>query len=201
MAPADNLYSRFVGFTKVILPLMAVALLSTLFLFARNNGGSTEIPISELEALAREQRITAPEFSGVAADGSVIKISARFAKPEDGSMESLSISEPTLTLDASDGTSLKIFAGEGVIDGASRTARLAGLARLETSSGYLMETTSLSADLDTGRIKSDGRLAIMAPFGELEAGRVEILVTSSGTGQEMRFTNGVRLLYKTNKIE
>lgn len=201
MAPADNLYSRFVGFTKVILPLMAVALLSTLFLFARNNGGSTEIPISELGTLAREQRITAPEFSGVTADGSVIKISARFAKPEDGSMESLSISEPTLSLDASDGTSLRIFAGEGVIDGASRTARLAGLARLETSSGYLMETTSLSADLDTGRIKSDGRLAIMAPFGELEAGRVEILVKSSGTGQEMHFTNGVRLLYKTDTIE
>lgn len=201
MASADNFHSKLVNWTKVILPLMAIGLLSTLFLFARSTQDGTDIPIAELTEMAEEQRITSPEFSGIAADGSVIEISAKHAKPEDATLNRLNITNPSLTLDAADGTSLKIFAGEAEIDGFEKVAKLSGLARLETSSGYFMETTSLLAELDTGRILSDGRLAILAPFGELEAGKVEIMVTSENTGQQMHFTNGVRLLYKADNVQ
>ena len=82
------------------------------------------------------------------------------------------------------------------MDGRSNEARLSGLARVETTSGYLMETNGLFADLSSGRIVSDGALKILAPFGEIEAGQVEIEVTSSDEGQQMHFSNGVRMLYQ-----
>ena len=200
MVAADNTYSRFVGWAKVILPLMALGLLSTLFLFARGTTDPGEIPFAKINDLAREQRINAPEFSGVANDGSIIEVTARSAQPHQGRLDSLSFSEPRLTLDALDGTSLTIVAGEGVLDGESNSAEMTGLVRVETTSGYLMETAGLTANLSSGEIRSDGNLKILAPFGELEAGGVEILVTSSEEGQQMHFTNGVRMLYQAQPL-
>ena len=106
-----------------------------------------------------------------------------------------------VTLDAVDGTSLTIFAGAGVLDGPNQQARLDGLARLETSSGYMMETAGLLADLETGQVTSLGRLEVQAPFGSLTAGQVDILVTSEGEGQQMRFTDGVKLVYDPANAE
>ena len=195
VATYDNLHSRLVSWAKIILPLCALALLSTLFLFARGANDPTDIPVAEIDALAREQRITAPSFSGVETDGSLITIKAQSAQPESGSLGELTITSPLLTLDASDGTSLTIVAGEGALSSTAQTARRSGLARLETSSGYLMETTELRADLSSGEIQSLGPLAIKAPFGELTAGLVRISLGKDNAGQQMHFTQGVNMIY------
>ena len=195
MATYDNAYSRFVGWTKLILPLAALALLSTMFLFSRASTNTAEIPFSEINKLAQKQQITAPTFSGVATDGSLITITAQAARPENGDLAQLSITEPELILNASDGTNLTILAGVGEIDSANSAARLSGLARLETSSGYKMETTELIADLNTGTVDSLGPLAIIAPFGEITAGLVRIEIGENGSGQQMHFTEGVNMIY------
>ena len=62
MAVADNTYSRVVGWLKILLPLGALALLSTLFLFARGIAPVGEIPYAELEEIAREARISDPRL-------------------------------------------------------------------------------------------------------------------------------------------
>lgn len=191
----DNFHSRLVGWTKIILPLMALALLSTLFLFAKGSNDGTEIPFARLNELARDQRISEPEFSGVAGDGSIIEIAAQSAQPKDGNLDYLSVTAPQLSLDAVDGTSLRIIAGEGIINSAAKQATLTGLARLETSSGYLMETQGLLADLESGVIESLGPLEIHAPFGQITAGHIAIMIGSENTGQQMYFTKGVRMLY------
>ncbi len=193
MTENTGMRSRVIGWLKILLPLAALALLSTLFLFAQDPGETPAIPFAELDRLAREQRITAPRFSGVADDGSVIAITAQSAKPE--ADDGLTILAPQLSLNAPDGTRLTIKAGSGSLDSLTQTAELAGLARLETSSGYLMETQALTADLTTGQITSAGPLEIQAPYGSITAGLVTILASTDGTGQRMDFTNGVRLLY------
>ncbi len=193
MAPDSNFHSKLVGWFKILLPLAALALLSTLFLFARSPAEEPAISFAELDKLAQEQRITAPRFSGVSDDGAVIAITAATAKPEPN--ESLTITGPTLSLAAPDGTQLTVKAGFGTINTANQTAELGGLARLETSSGYVMETEGLTADLTTGEITSTGPLEIQAPYGDVKAGKVTILAASDGTGQRMDFTGGVKLLY------
>ena len=98
-------------------------------------------------------------------------------------------------MNASDGTSLTIRAGSGVLDNTAQHAELTGLARLEASSGYVMETAGLSADLKLGRFRSHGALEIQSPFGALTAGQVDIYSADSDLGQQMHFTNGVNLIY------
>jgi lipopolysaccharide export system protein LptC len=58
-----------------------------------------------------------------------------------------------------------------------------------------METNGLVAELDSGLVTSDGLLEIHAPFGELTAGKVTFQTATQEEGQQMLFTDGVRLLY------
>lgn len=195
MAAPANFHSTLVGWLKILLPLAALSLLSTLFLLARDDNGPSDIPFADIDAAAKEQRIAAPRFSGLTEAGDTIQITADTAMPDPDGGSSLTINRPSLTLNATDGTSLHVAAGRGTVDSAANKAHLSGLARLETSSGYTMETAGLNADLETGIVTSDGALEIQAPYGQLTAGQVTIHVDDSGMGQQMDFTNGVKLIY------
>lgn len=188
----ENFHTQLVSFLKITLPLAALALMSTVFLFARVPSPETTIPYAELEQLAREPRLSGAQVSGVAADGSVISLSARTARPMGDILTAEFLSA---VIDSTDGTHIDIRAGTGEINRSERTARLTGLARIETSNGYEMETAGISADLATGRIISDGALEVQAPFGSLTAGQLIIETPTEGGGQVMLFQNGVRLVY------
>lgn len=196
MGGNDNLYSAMVGWAKILLPLCALALLSTLFLFARGHNEPTEITFAEVEAIAREQRLSSPRFSGVTDDGAILSIEARAARPDLTQPDTVNIDDLQMRMDNPSGSYLTVTATEGELDGRSRLARFLGLARLETSSGFQMETNGLIAELDTGLVTSDGLLEIHAPFGQLTAGQVTFQVSAENTGQQMLFTDGVRLLYE-----
>jgi len=188
----DEGYSQFVGLLKVTLPLAALALMSTVFLFARAPSPDSAIPYAEIEDIAREPRLSGPQLSGVADDGSIITVGARSAKPQDGI---LIVEALTAHIAAADGTTIDIRAGSGEIDNARNSARLTGLTNLQTSNGYQMETSGLRADLTTGRIVSEGALEVQAPFGDLTAGQLIIETPDQASGQVMLFQNGVRLVY------
>jgi len=188
----ENLYSQFVGFLKITLPLAALALMSTVFLFARAPSQETTIPYAEINELAQEPRLSGAQISGVANDGSIIELTARVARP-DGDL--LTVETMVAAIDTVDGTRIDITAGNGQIDNTNRIARLSGLARLETSNGFEMETVGLTANLDTGQIFSDDALEVQAPFGSLTAGRLLIETPDGAAGQVMLFQEGVRLIY------
>jgi lipopolysaccharide export system protein LptC len=188
----ENFYSQLVGFLKITLPLAALALMSTVFLFARGPTQDSQIPYAEIEEIAREPRLSGAHVSGVADDGSIIEVSAQTARPQG---DLLSVEDMTASINAADGTQIDIRAGMGEIDNAAKTARLSGLARLETSNGYEMETTGLTTNLTTGRIISDGPIEVQAPYGSLTAGQLVIETPDDSTGQVMLFQNGVRLVY------
>ena len=195
MGGKDNLYSQVVGLAKIILPIGALALLSTLFLFARGKNDPTAIDLAEVTEIAREQRLSAPKYSGVTDDGAVLAISAASAHPRDGDPDTVDIDDIRMRMENPSGSVLAVTATTGKLDGPAKIAQFTGLVRLETSTGYEMETNGLIAELETGTVTSDGLLEIHAPFGELTAGQVTFQVSADNTGQQMLFTNGVKLIY------
>ena len=188
----DNLYSQFVGFLKITLPLAALALMSTVFLFARAPTQDSAVPYAEIEEIAREPRLSGAQVSGVADDGSVIQLTAETARPLG---DVLLVETMFASIDAVDGIHIDIRAGQGEINNATRIALMTGLARVVTSNGYEMETAGITANLTTGQIISDGALEIQAPFGYLTAGQMIIETPEGMDGQVMLFQNGVRLVY------
>jgi lipopolysaccharide export system protein LptC len=191
----DNIYSQIVSLAKIILPIGAIGLLSTLFLFARAPGESTEIDMAEVSEIAREQRLSAPRFSGVTNDGAILAISARAAHPNPADPSIVITDGMRLHMDNPDGSTIEVTTANGELNGAEKTAHFLGLARLETSTGYAMETNGITVALDTGVIMSDSHLEIRAPFGELTAGKATFQIASGGVAQQMLFTNGVKLVY------
>lgn len=185
-----GVYTRFVHLAKILLPLIALALLSTLFLLSRAPGTEPDIPYAELEAIARRQGISQPDVALVTADGVRVVAGARLVSLGGDATQAEDI---RLSLTTVAGAFTQISAETGRIDDAMQVARLEGLARIETSTGFFMETVGLSAQLAKGRVTSDGALALRTPFGELNAGR--LLIEPSGSGQRLLFHNGVRLLY------
>ncbi len=191
----DNLYSQWVGWAKVLLPLCGLALLSTLFLFARSPADGTDIPLAQVAELARDQQLTAPELSGLTDAGAVVVISARSARPLPDRPDTAGVDGLRMRVDNPGGSTLDVTGVAGEIDGRAGTARFMGLVRLQTSTGYTMETNGLTVTLDTGTVVSDGLLEIRAPMGTLTAGQVTFQVDRDNTRHQMLFTDGVRLIY------
>jgi len=194
MTAPDNLYSRFIAWSKILLPLAALALLSTMFLFARRSDTTGEIPFARIEDIARSPRIASPSFAGIAQDGAVFTVTADTIRPVAGQPDAFAIADFRADVTNLAGDSLTLTAAEGAFDGRARTITLTGLARLTTSTGYAMETTGLTAWLDLNRIESAGALAVRAPFGMLTAARMAY--GPGPNGPQMVFNGGVRLLYE-----
>lgn len=182
-------YSQFVGWLKILLPLAALTLLSTLFLIARAPV-QTEVPVAAIEELARSQHVSSPRFAGVAGNGAAVSLTAVSIRPD--GRDSLILDGFDIQIDTPAGERVDITASRGLFNGESGIVNLTGLARLVTSTGYEVESAGLAANLREGSVVSHGALAARAPFGALEAGAMQM----HDGGDVMVFNEGVRLLYQ-----
>jgi len=195
VTPKDNFYSLFVSWAKIILPMAGIALLSTLFLFARNTDQSS-LPLAELEEMARSARLTGPTFSGITDDGTIFTVSAGVAAPDPADLRVVNIEKIRLLLSDPEGASVEITAARANYDGNTNMVSLLGLTRLVSSVGYSLETRGITADISSGTVTTAGALEAQAPFGEISAGRLTILRDAEAGGQQMVFQNGVQLVYQ-----
>lgn len=194
----DNFYSHLVNWLKVLLPLTALGILSTLFLLSRGVDTSGAIPYADVdvEGLAREQRITEPQFSGVAEDGAAIVIRAERARPDLGALNRVTADAVDAHVDLTDGEEVDITAPRGIIDSGAGRLDLSGGTLLTYSAGYVIETEGLTAWLETGHMETSGPVLGTAPMGRIEAGLMTIAPSGEpGSPPVLAFTDGVKLIY------
>ena len=147
MITADNAYSRFVFWLKVLLPLAALAILSTLFLVAETLDPDRAIPYADVdvEKLIREQGITKPAFGGITESGVRISMSADSVRPDEANQQRFIGDQLVALVELPTGTRIDIASPIGFIDSETREAVLDGGARLVTSQGYTIDTERLTA--------------------------------------------------------
>ncbi len=198
MALHDNIHSRVVFWLKIILPLLALAILSTLFLFSRHFDTESALPYSEVDVkeLAREQRLTRPEYSTVTADGSALEISAAIAYPQGGTTGAATADALVARYDTPTGLRIDVTATSGRIDPDAGNLTLRDGVTIRTSSGYEMTTRGLDAALDRTRMISEGAVTATGPLGRIDAGQMEMRRSADGTDDYVLiFNQGVKLLY------
>jgi lipopolysaccharide export system protein LptC len=198
MMTATDPYSRLVSVLKVALPLLALALLSMLFLIARAPDPERAIPYSEVdvENLSRDQRVAAPAFVGVTRDGAAISMVADTVEPRADDPDVLLAAVVSGELELGGGTSARVTAPSGTIDTRSDMARLLGGVVIVTTDGYTMNTESLDAALGETDVLAPGQVHAVGPEGTLDAGSMRITLGPDG-GYQMDFNGGVRLVYDT----
>ena len=198
MAIPDNLHSRLVFWLKILLPIVALAILSTLFLFSRRIDTEGALPYSEVDVqeLARDQRLTDPQYSTVTDDGSALSVAAAVARPGAGG----TADDLVMRYDTKDGLRIDLEATSGQIDQIGGQAILRDGVTITTSTGYKLTTSGLDAALDRTKVVSDGAVTATGPLGRIDAGRMELRHGDAGIdGYVLIFNGGVKLVYRPVK--
>ncbi|MGL5010251.1 MAG: hypothetical protein ACRC6I_10235 [Paracoccaceae bacterium] len=197
MAMAErDLHSRIVACAKIILPLAALGILSTLFLFARTIDPEDAIPYAEVDVAerVREPRLTAPTYSGVTRDGAAISFRADEARPTDtnGAATARAMQVQMLT---PDGGQADLKAAYGAFNDTAGLLTLEGGVTLTTSSGYRVETEAIEARLDRTGLMARSAIAADAPMGRITAAGMTLQQGATAGEYVMVFSGRVRLTY------
>jgi lipopolysaccharide export system protein LptC len=194
-----NYYSRLVGGLKVVLPIAALALLSTLFLLSDPPDPDRALPYAEVDVaqLARELRLTEPRLAGVLPDGREVTLVAAAAAPDFETTNVIVTDRIEGRIAMTDGAFILLDAGSGRIDVEGRIADLSGGVQAETTQGYTIRSDALRLSLADLGIDAPQAVRLEGPGLTLDAGAM-VLGGPSGEAV-LSFTGGVRLLYEASE--
>lgn len=199
MFNTDDGYSTFVFWVKVILPIAAMFLLSTLFLFSGQVDVTKSIPYTKMnvDEIIRNQRISAPYFSSVTENGTKIRLSAAFATPDTDVPDKLLLDTLNAQLDLPTRNHIDLSANSGVIQSSTQSASLFGNVQLTDSHGNSLTTEGLILNLDSAQATSLGEITAEGPIGIIQAGGFKL--HKVGEGHQLVLLNGVTVVYQPTK--
>ncbi|WP_295042492.1 hypothetical protein [uncultured Paracoccus sp.] len=185
--------TRIVRWLRVLLPLLALMMLSVLFLFSRGGDGESQIPYADVDAqaMARDPRLVAPEYAGVTPDGAqlILRATEAATAAQGGSARDLQ-----LDWQRPDGLRADLSAPRAGLAGDA--IRLEGGVRMTTSSGWTVDAPSVEAATDRSRIGAQEGVQARAPFGSLSARRMELAPAEGQDDAILNFSGDVRLIYQ-----
>ncbi|SHH51647.1 LPS export ABC transporter periplasmic protein LptC [Marivita hallyeonensis] len=195
------MYSRLIAWLKILLPLGALALLSTIFLYSRSPD-----PISTIPVLAngvdpsQNEQVGSPFYAGTTDGGHALTLAARQARVVAPGQEGMVADDLRATLDTEDGSRITIDATLGRMDDTDRLLLRDGVV-LQSSSGYTVRTDGLDAAIDRVEIDSTGPVDADGPGLVLTAGRLRVEEIAETSDIQLLFTDGVKLVYTPQNAE
>lgn len=194
----DKWHSRLVSVLKVLLPLIALVLLSTLFLFSRKINPEDAIPYASVDVEDRlsDPKMTDAGFAGMTSDGASLSIQANEAKPtaEGGALKLVQG-----LLQTPDGAKTDLASGAVALNSAQKLIELTDGAELRASNGYVVQAPGFGVSTETTRVESRGTISAVGPGGQLTADHM-VLSQQGAAGPYLLVFNGkVRLLYQPKR--
>ncbi|MDT8326264.1 MAG: LPS export ABC transporter periplasmic protein LptC [Roseovarius sp.] len=186
---------------KIILPVAALGLLSTLFMIARTVDPRQSLSIAQIdiEKRAKDMGATRPSFAGVTQQGDEIMFAAQSARPAQGAPETVLAEAVNAQLRLAKGTLVEITATRADMNQNDLTATLNGRVHIITSTGYAVDTERLDARLDAIHVESPGPVIASGAIGSINAGRMLLHNNTETKAPELLFTGGVKLIYRPHK--
>lgn len=187
---------------KVALPLIAVALLATVFLVQEEDtiAGGVVFTQGDRDTMRDGLAINNPELSGITPTGDRFFMTASRAIPSDNTLQEVALVEITARTEYLSGRIVDLEANEGMAFVQEQRVHLMGDIRIETSDGYTALTQSGVADLSSGAIYIDTKVELEGPTGRLTAGSMTIANqpqnAASQNNQMFTFENGVTLTFQ-----
>ena len=188
-------YSAFVVWVKTLLPIAALGMLSTIFLFSGKVDVTQSLPYAKfnIAEIIREQRITKPYFSGVSNNGTEIILSAAYASLDIKNVDILTITQLSVILTSQNAKTIRITAGRGTLNSALQKAVISEDVHLTANLGFWLKTNNLIVDLKQGVVTAHNVFQGVTGLGTIDAGKVVVQMIAED--QQIIFTNGVRLIY------
>ena len=188
-------YSQAVSVVKIALPLLALGILSTLFLYSAAINPNDAIPFAEtdVESIAKEQRIGDATYATVGSGGAAIRFWSSKTTPDADGKDAINAKDIKGKIEFPDGETVDLSAALASVDFSKNEAALSGSVELTSSLGFNVVANSLVSELDRALIRSGEPVAVSTPFGTMDAGGLQI--GKVGDTFRMVFNNKVKLLY------
>lgn len=169
-------YSRFVRYSKILLPLAAVVLLSTIFLIDQDRIEFDDSLLGDLpEGLDFDEGVLSPRLAGELADGTPYSLRAEFAVPMPSGYR---LRDVTARLER-EGDRVQMVAAEGLYEAAAKALSLTGGVDLSTQSGSRLVTDSARVGLDDRSLTMPSALEVTSPGLRLQANSLRTEQTSN----------------------
>lgn len=195
------MYSRLIAWLKILLPLGALVLLSTIFLFSRSTDPIPVIPVlSGGVDPSKGEQVGKPFYAGTTDQGHALTLSARQARAISLEESGMIAEDLRAILDVEAGNRITIDAKVGEMD-ASDLLKLRDGVVLQSSAGYTVRTEGLDAAIDRVLIESTGAVDADGPGVVLSAGKLRVEESGDPADIQLLFTEGVKLVYTPQTAE
>ena len=195
-------HSRMVQFFKILLPLVAIVLLSTVFLLSRSIDTDGGLPFTRegVSDQTDDQIVTLPDYRGTTRKGEEVHILA--TRAVQGSQNAVpTASEFQGRLGLSDGGEITLDSNSGLIRPDKNVATFIGNVVITTTDGIEVTTDMLNTSLDEIRGDTPGRVNGTGIIGNFSAGRMTFGTEKTDGPVHIIFTDGVKLVYEPEKAE
>lgn len=190
-------HTRLVALLKVLFPLAALMLLSTLFLLSKAMTPEAVIPFAdkEVQDRLRDQQVTGPFFTGTTSGGDQISFAAETLTTPRESRSASQAEQVEVQVQLTEGGAISLNARKGTFDMAEDRADLQGNVVLRTSQDYVVESEQLTTRMADFDVRSPGPVTARSPMGTLDAGSMVLSTPKEGGGAQLVFKDGVKLVY------
>jgi len=198
LAARDNAYSRLISATKVILPLLALGILSMLFVLSQPNrdGEPLRFVKDEAAAASREEHLAQPDYRSVTDSGGALRLKAADLRPVPETDGRYAGTDLEGWIDGLRGRAYALSSETGELDEADGLAWLRGNVRVIQSDGHTALSDEVEISTDLTRLVSPGPVHAFGPTGTLDADSMEMRGQPDlGSGTVTVFRGNVRLLY------
>nr|WP_247742500.1 MULTISPECIES: LPS export ABC transporter periplasmic protein LptC [unclassified Ruegeria] len=191
-----------VQFLKVLLPLVAIVMLSTVFLLSRSIETDVKVPFTQrdIEERLADQIVTRPNYRGTTRKGEEVQIEA--IQATQGTENSVpTASEFRGRLGLSNGGIITLDSNSGMIRPDKNTATFIGDVVITTTDGIEVTTNLLNTALDEIRGDTPGQVNGTGVIGNFSAGRMTFGTEKKDGPVHIIFTDGVKLIYEPKRAE
>ncbi len=165
-------YSRFVAIAKLVLPLVAVALLALVWAWPNLRGTDLRFRLGFSDLVTRETAgpsMINPRYVGSDSQQQPFSITSDVARNSAGDRLKVDLDAPKGDIVLNDGTWLMLAAETGVYARTAKILELVGGVTLFHDSGYEIRTDSASVDLEQGTAQGTEPVRGQGPFGDLRS--------------------------------
>ena len=184
---------------KVILPSLAIIILSALFLLPDNRKKIQALNTIDESTLniVKKAGINKPSFRGTLASGSNLELYASEIMTRNNDNNIVEIKEISARLELNKKNWATASAKKGIINISKQTAEMIGKVSANGSNGILFETSDLKLFYAKSLVKTEEAVVMKGPFGTIKAGSAEFyeMNQKSGIGYVLLFKKGVKMQY------
>jgi lipopolysaccharide export system protein LptC len=198
MRTGPGFYSRLVAVLKIGLPLLALGLLSSLFLLSTDDDfeGGLVFSESDLEALGQGLRVTGPVLTGRTRGEDPFRFTAEIVIPDAAPPTRATISQLDGQVEFIGGPVVDIEAPDADLDLERQVMALWGRVTVRSDDGYTIVADRMEVDLVSGAMTAEGAVDGRGPMGTIASETMAVVPAAADPDRRVfSFGNGVRLVY------